>query len=70
MPMLEYGSQFNQKTKKKFIMAKKKRTKKMSQEKRSQFAQTFSLNSLSPTNRGFNQKNQRSVKIHIPRKPK
>lgn len=51
-------------------MAKKKRNKKMSQTKRAQFAPAHSLNSLIPSNIGFNQKNQRSVKIHIPRKPR
>ncbi len=51
-------------------MAKKKRNKKMSQTKRAQFAPTHSLSSLSPTNMSFNSKNQRTAKIHIPRKPK
>lgn len=49
---------------------KKKRNKKISQEKRAQFVTTHSLSSLSPAKHKFNQKNQVTTKIHIPRKPK
>ena len=36
---------------------------------RAQFAPTHSLSSLAANNQGFNQKNVRQSKIHIPRKP-
>ncbi|MFZ1721531.1 MAG: hypothetical protein WAU07_03425 [Microgenomates group bacterium] len=48
-------------------MSKKKRKKAPTVAQK--FAQNPMLTALSPQNQGFNQRNTRSVKIHIPRKP-
>ncbi len=48
-------------------LSKKKRKK--SPTAKQVFAKNPALTALSPQNQGFNQRNTRSVKIHIPRKP-